>query len=397
MTSTYKILTFLVLGTLVFEITKFFSFFQEYSSWQYADWLINYQGGFVRRGLIGEILFRIHDVLNIDLDFLILFFVIFLYLLLAYYLIKCIKYIESSPVNILIFLSPGFFLYPIMNSGIIGRKDTLLIAMMGCFVFLENKINQKYHLVILILTIMVMSLSHSAFIFYMPYFIFLYILVKNKNGLNFKFYESIIIVFIFTFLFLFIKFFNGSDIQIQKICESVKEFASENCGKSDQIFWLGNPVEVYLAEKSEMGNNFLRNYFIVYIFSAFFVYLFLSIKLFNSKFNENILQIKKFNPFIIIFALFFLSIPVYVFGRDWGRYIYISYSLSFFIYVFCLKNNILDFNDSKILNYFKLRKLFFLIFIFFYSFFWTFPFYDANSFKLVLKKPILTIIKNLKI
>ena len=101
--------------------------------------------------------------------------------------------------------------------GIIGRKDTLLIAMMGCFVFLENKINQKYHLVILILTIMLMSLSHSAFIIYMPYFIFLYILVKNKNGLNFKFYESIIIVFIFTFLFLFIKFFNGSDIQIQKM------------------------------------------------------------------------------------------------------------------------------------------------------------------------------------
>ena len=60
MTTTRKILICLIAGTLVFEVLKFYSYFQEYSGWQYADWLINYQGGLVRRGLIGEILFKFH-------------------------------------------------------------------------------------------------------------------------------------------------------------------------------------------------------------------------------------------------------------------------------------------------------------------------------------------------
>ena len=35
----------------IFQISKFYTFYEEYSDWQYADWLINYQGGFIRRGL----------------------------------------------------------------------------------------------------------------------------------------------------------------------------------------------------------------------------------------------------------------------------------------------------------------------------------------------------------
>ena len=75
MISTRKILSFLILGTLVFEISRFYSFVENYSSWQYADWLINYEGGLVRRGFIGEILYLIHKLLLIDLDKIIFCFV----------------------------------------------------------------------------------------------------------------------------------------------------------------------------------------------------------------------------------------------------------------------------------------------------------------------------------
>ena len=46
----------LLIVAFIFQISKFYTFYEDYSDWQYADWLINYQGGFVRRGLIGEIL-----------------------------------------------------------------------------------------------------------------------------------------------------------------------------------------------------------------------------------------------------------------------------------------------------------------------------------------------------
>ena len=75
-----KFLYLVILSCLFFQISKFHSFYSEYSAWQYVDWVINYQGGFVRRGLIGEILFQLHRFTNIDLDLLIFLFVSLIYL-----------------------------------------------------------------------------------------------------------------------------------------------------------------------------------------------------------------------------------------------------------------------------------------------------------------------------
>ena len=66
----------LLIVVFIFQISKFYSYYSEYSDWQYADWLINYQGGFIRRGLIGELLFKIHNYLSINLDILVFYFVV---------------------------------------------------------------------------------------------------------------------------------------------------------------------------------------------------------------------------------------------------------------------------------------------------------------------------------
>jgi len=388
MTTTRKILICLIAGTLVFEVLKFYSYFQEYSGWQYADWLINYQGGLVRRGLIGEILFKFHKISTIDLDILILLFVNFLYLILSYFLIKSVKYIENSRTNILIFLSPGFFLYPVMNSEIVGRKDILLLAFISSFVFLEEKINKKYHFIILILTIIFLSLSHSGFVFYTPYLIFLYLLIKFSRKQKIKIFEITTTITTLILLFFFITFFKGSYSHINEICASVKNFASDRCGQSDQIYWLAQNLEGYILEKSRMGANFIAKNFLIYFVSTVFVYLFISLKFYNSKFNVNYLKLNKLNPFLILLFLFFLTLPVYIIGLDWGRYIYISYSCSFFIFIYCIKKKLFKNGYDFQFNKFKSNKYFFLLFVVFYSFIWTFPFYNATNFKLVLKNQL---------
>ena len=135
-----KFSIFLISFVFIFISIRFYSFVEDYSSWQYADWLINYQGGFVRRGLFGEIFFNIYKLFSLRLDLIIFLFVIFLYLVFSYYLIKSLKYLEISKLNILIILSPGFFLYPMMNSEVIGRKDILLITTISYLIFLFDKI-----------------------------------------------------------------------------------------------------------------------------------------------------------------------------------------------------------------------------------------------------------------
>ena len=395
MSTTKKILSILIFASLIFEISRFYSFVNNQSSWQYVDWLINYEGGLVRRGLIGHILFELHNLLYIDLDILVFLFVSLIYIFLSFCLFKSIKYIEKSKLNIIIFLSPAFFIYPIMNSGIIGRKDVLFIFFVSFLVFYEKKLNIKLILATLLIGILTTTLSHSGFIFYAPYLILLYFLIKQSRNLKINFLEISLILLTILFSLIFIQLFSGSEQIVENICFSVKEFVSKNCGKSDQILWLTKSLDDRFFEKINMGNNYMVNYFIIYLSSIFISFSFISISLFNSKLNFNISTNINFNPFYILLIIFTLTLPVYVFGRDWGRYIYISYSSIFFIYVYCIKNNLLDFKKNNLIWLNNLSKFKFIILIVIYSFTWTFPFYDAKSFKIVLKKPILNLINKI--
>ena len=395
MKTTGKILYILIFTFLIVEIVNFYSFVENYSEWQYRDWLINYEGGLVRRGFIGHLLYSFHKFFLVDLDKLIFGFVSLIYIFISFYLIKSVRYIENSYENLLIFLSPGFFIYPIMNSGIVGRKDILIIFFVAFFVFCEKKISNKFILPSFILSIIILCLSHSGFVFYTPYLFFLYILIKYKRNFEVKKFEIISIISTIICAVFFIQYFSGSEIIVEKICLSVKEFVSEGCGKFDQIYHIQSSLEYRLVEKINFGKIYLIKYFFVYTLSAFIVFFFLSTTFFNSKFNIEIFNLKNINPFLILLLLFTLTLPVYVIGRDWGRYIYISYSSSFFIYIYCLKEKILVIKEYNLLLIKNLSKISFIVLLFFYSFFLTFPFYDPSSFKITLKKPVKSLIKKI--
>lgn len=393
MSLTKKILCFFILIALAFEISKFYSFAVNYSTWQYGDWLINYQGGFVRRGFIGEILYFSHKLLYVDLDKIIFSFVISIYIFISFFLFKSIEYIENNYENILIFLSPGFFIYPIMNSEVIGRKDILLIFCIAFFVFFEKKINNKYLFLSLIVAISVLCFSHASFIFYSPYLIFLYILIKQNRRLKIKRLEIFSLIFTILITAISIQYFGGSEIIVKKICASVKEFANKSCGIDDQLLWLGMPLDNRLSLHLNIYKTLFPNNLFVYFLSTILVFFFISIRLKNSKFNNLILNSKFITPFLIFILLFIFTSPVYILSRDWGRYIHLSYSCTFFLYIFCLKEKLLIFKKYNFLWLHGLNKISLVMFISLFCFSWTFPFYDANSFKITLKKPILSILK----
>ena len=383
MTIKSKFLYLIILTTLIFQVSKFYSFYTEYSAWQYVDWLINYQGGFVRRGLIGEFLFQIHKMFNIDLDILIFSFVSFLYLMVSFFLIKTIKYLENSQLNTLIFLSPGFFLYPIMNSEVIGRKDILFLLVIAFFVFFEKRLNNRNLFIVLILLVFFLSLSHSIFLFYAPYLFFLFFLIKSTRKTKVSFTE-IIIFSISLFIIFFLIYFNqGDEFIVSKICDSVQDFVTSDCETRGQMFWLGNDAKSHISVQEVSYRNFL-----IYLFSIILVYFFIFIKFYNSKFKIKYLNIHKFNPVFILLILFIFTLPVYYLGSDWGRYISLSFYGSFFIFIFCVKEK-LFLKDYEI----RLNKIFFILLIIIYSFSWTFPFYHAEQIKFTFKKPILKIVE----
>ena len=264
-----KSLIIIVVIVFLFQTIKFYEYYSEYSAWQYADWTINYQGGLIRRGLIGEILFKIHKLFMIRLDLIILIFVTSLFFLLGYFLIRSLKYLDNSKLDILIFLSPGFFIYPMMNSGAVGRKDILITLAVAFFVFFEKKFKSKNLLLLLLTSMFFVSLSHSGLLFYTPYLVFIYFLAKVKRNEKIGAKELISVLLFSLMILSFIIFNQGTADQVFDICQSVKEFVIKNCENSGQFSWLSTTLNENINYK--LNTNY-KDYTIVYLLSLFLVY-----------------------------------------------------------------------------------------------------------------------------
>ena len=98
-----KTITILIIASLLIIINNFFNFFINNSSYEFDPWLSNYQGGFVRRGLPGEIFFQLYQILNINPGLLVFVFVILLYILFYLFFFKLLKNIRLSKTIIFCF------------------------------------------------------------------------------------------------------------------------------------------------------------------------------------------------------------------------------------------------------------------------------------------------------
>ena len=100
-----------------------------------GDWLINYEGGFTRRGFLGEILYLLASITHIPIQyFLVIFQAVFfgIYFLFSWKLLKLSNNILKY--SLLIF-SPFLFTYAVnsMNGGY--RKEIIYFSILSYFVY----------------------------------------------------------------------------------------------------------------------------------------------------------------------------------------------------------------------------------------------------------------------
>ncbi len=93
-------------------------------SWTVGEWLINYQGGFVRRGFLGELIFLFSTSLKVSPIYLIWFICILSYFFLIFESLKAAK----DKVSYIFLLSPSIFLAPLVGNFLI-RKDIILLLL----------------------------------------------------------------------------------------------------------------------------------------------------------------------------------------------------------------------------------------------------------------------------
>jgi hypothetical protein len=107
-----------------------------------AEWVINYQGGFTRRGFLGEFVFQITQLFDLQLRKAFLGLQILIYLIYFYGIYNLFKKINFNYIFALAIFSPLFFLFSLAELEALGRKDIFmfLVFVLNFLIFLNFKI-----------------------------------------------------------------------------------------------------------------------------------------------------------------------------------------------------------------------------------------------------------------
>ena len=158
-------------------ILLFFSYFFLYFKHQVgndstiSEWLINYEGGFTRRGFTGQAMIHLSRFFDFDLRWTIFlsqsFFCTF-YFFLLWYLLKNLK--TNKIINLSIF-TPIFILYPVAEIEVLARKEIIVFTFFLIYLLIPS--HHRFKNLSLILFTFFSILVWEPIIFFFPSHIFI--------------------------------------------------------------------------------------------------------------------------------------------------------------------------------------------------------------------------------
>jgi len=315
--------------------------------WKVGDWLINYQAGFVRRGLIGEVLYIISP--EGWLLFSVVLLQSLLYIVICHFVLEEFFLKERGAVDGLIIFSPAFiFFFPFyhINGGM--RKE--LIAFFA-FVLLLQATRQDKRDGLLLLSIAVYALgvfSHAMIALFVVFYIYAFLKRSAHSFRQKVLYVSLLIAIALSGVYLS-SVFHGDHSTADSICSSLvlKGVDCDVCEGAISAL-SGTMLSEMLDVSSRLPSQFL--YIILFVLS-FVPFAFV--------------DLRRYMPLLI---LGFLSIlPLFIVATDWGRWIHIYMTFLFLFYIYD--------NPVKIkLDATKPLVAFFVV----YLFSWRLPAYDPD-------------------
>ena len=337
-----------------------------------SEWLINYQGGFTRRGLGGEFGLALANLLDISLRrsiFLIQITIHSSYLALIYFYFKKLKF---NIIQLFALYVPIFLLYPIAELEVLGRKEMLLFLFFLVTIFFSSrKYNAKIVNYLIFFISPIVCLIWEQVVLFFPFFASVLIVKNNLKTFKQAFNKLLIIFFpgIITFIYIFITPLSGSGHEI--MCNFLENNFGERCYMSASML-ISSTIHfdtLWIHDNAQFV-HYLRY---ILIFLIGFAPLNILVSKSNFVKKDNFIT-KNFRPRSLFFILYIPTILLFIYGYDWGRWINITYTFSILFYVYLLKNSIIESEFkiknliiNKIVNNKSLILFIFLIFAFFWN------------------------------
>ena len=334
-----------------------------------SEWLINYEGGFTKRGLIGQCAIYLSKLLAINLRdtiFILQTLLVGIYFFLIFHFLKNILY---NKVFIFAIFTPIFILYPIAEIEVLARKELFIFIYILIYTFIPiRKKEYKFYYKFFLFPITI--LIWEPIIFFILFFLFLDLIENNITRINKLFFFQIFSYTPSVLLAFYIALNPISEESHNLMAISLLENYNEHCYMSCAL--LKTKSSIYEQFQGNFGKYSIE-IFVRYILIVIIGFGPLFILLFNSKLKKNILFLNKFNNLLFPYLIFLSPvILLFAMGYDWGRWVNISYVFSIISFIYIYKYNLITlsekFLNNKLLK--NLKKKLFIFFFIFYCFGW---------------------------
>ena len=335
-----------------------------------SEWIINYFGGFTKRGIIGQICIYFANLFSVDLRNIIFGFqtiILGVYFLLIYFFLKNVK------VDRILFLSiftPIFILYPIAEIEVLARKEIFIFIILLIYLFIPiNKIGLQniYKIIVLPLSVLIWE----PVVFFLLFWISLDIINNKYQKINLENLTKLL-PYLPAVSVAFYIIFNPMTLgQHDQMVEFLTNNFNEKCYMSCDLLKSKSTIfQQFQVNFSKYSFEVFLRYFLIIIigFGPLFILLF-----YSKLKDKNLIFFKNFNNLLIPF-LFILSpvLVLFAMGYDWGRWVNISYVFSIISYVYLYKKRKIFISENKIQNnkLNKVSKKIFVLFVVIYCFGW---------------------------
>ncbi|NOQ64671.1 MAG: hypothetical protein GQ582_09190 [Methyloprofundus sp.] len=332
----------------------------KYDGWSIGDWLINYQGGFIRRGFLGEFFYQVSIYTHINPGFYVLLLQIFLYAIILYFSYCLLKNDKNLLSYIFLIFSPYIFTFHIYNDYGGIRKEIIFVAILVFIVYLANlkddKVFEKYFYRILLFYPLVI-LTHEMLAVFLPYIIAAYV-IKN-NGLTIEKSINIGLLLIPSIVsFIAVLYYSGNSLQVDEIFNSLAK--ANYPVEGGAIDWLDKGVSFGISALDHTLIDLSISDFLIMVLVSFIAYI--------PIYKKVSIIIKNKPAFGLVMTSIVGSLVLFFIAIDWGRFLYV-HLIAFFLLSLLIESDENSFCIKNKLNVIPLLLLFIA-----YSSLWTVPF-----------------------
>lgn len=321
------IVVYFLIGLYFFyKFTTYKNFFYIYvNEWAFSETLIDYSGGFVRRGFVGFLFSKLTiPIANLPLASFVFYLISYSHL--SYYFLKKLSHFPLI-IRAVCFISPfGIFYFYSNINYFFGRRDLLILNLIILFNSKIFKTDKNNLLLFSFLGIFII-LSYEILILFLPLF---WKLLSTSNIKQEMFKVTLFLLFSFANLLMLFKFSTPSDFNL--MCKNISK--KREIISLDNLDCWGAPSYLESGDKSiwidEVINGLkYNNNFTLWIVTLFLLLAF--IYLLNNS-----------NKWVLFYQIPLLFI--FFVAQDYGRWFFLIFAANFIFF-----NNNIEIKKNKLI------------------------------------------------